>query len=120
MTNSSSRTRASSSAQSDVARSVLEGEKPFSSSSSTTRVARSRLLMAPGKLTLTSASNSGSSRGLSAKTWATLSEALVSPGAILRWVVVRPAGEVTVKACVEAARRASDARESFMVDLFLD
>ena len=96
-----------------MANRVLEGLNPFSSNSSTTRVAKSLLLMAPGKFFLTSASKAGSSAGLSLKTWATLSDALVSPGATLRLVETRPAGLVVVKAEAEAAAaEGSDAPEA--------
>jgi hypothetical protein len=45
-----------------------------------------------------------------------LSDALTSPGAMLRLVRARPAGE-EVNAEAEATMRARDARESFMVDM---
>ena len=52
-------------------------------------------------------------------TLATRSDADCVPARMLRCVDARPAGEVVVKACVEAARRASDARESFIILLLV-
>jgi len=60
---SSSSCRASSSAQTEVARRVLLGVKPFNSSKPTTRETSSLLAMAPGKLVLTSLSKAVSTMG---------------------------------------------------------
>ena len=111
---SSSRTRANSSAQKEVANKVLAGVNPFPSTASTTLDTKSLLEMAPGNAFLTILSKSSLPAGYT--TDAARSAAVSTPARMLRRVMLgRAAGLEAIWKAEAVERRQKEARENFMV-----